>query len=148
MEERFNLTDFKDPKIRTLHYTWFAFFVTFYVWFNMAPLATTMLDSVDWLTREHIKILAICNVALTIPARIIIGALIDKYGPRVVFSGLMVVMAIPAFVFAFADSFMQLLVARLVLGSIGAGFVIGIKMMANPASCWAASVRGLSSASR
>ena len=130
MEERFNLTDFKDPKIRTLHYTWFAFFVTFYVWFNMAPLATTMLDSVDWLTREHIKILAICNVALTIPARIIIGALIDKYGPRVVFSGLMVVMAIPAFVFAFADSFMQLLVARLVLGSIGAGFVIGIKMMA------------------
>jgi len=42
----------------------------------------------------------------------------------------MVVMAIPAFVFAFADTFMQLLVARLVLGSIGAGFVIGIKMMA------------------
>lgn len=130
MEERFNLLDFKDPKIRTLHYTWFAFFVTFYVWFNMAPLATTMLEKVDWLTREHIKILAICNVALTIPARIIIGALIDKYGPRAVFSGLMVVMAVPAFVFAFADSFMQLLVSRLVLGSIGAGFVIGIKMMA------------------
>lgn len=130
MEEKFNLTDFKDPKIRTLHYTWFAFFITFYVWFNMAPLATTMLESIDWLTKEHIKILAICNVALTIPARIIIGALIDKYGPRVVFSGLMVVMAIPAFVFAFADSFMQLLISRIILGSIGAGFVIGIKMMA------------------
>jgi len=82
MEQKFNLTDFKDPKIRTLHFTWFAFFVTFYVWFNMAPLATTMLDSIDWLTKEHIKILAICNVALTIPARIIIGALIDKYGPE------------------------------------------------------------------
>jgi NNP family nitrate/nitrite transporter-like MFS transporter len=130
MEERFNLTDFKDPKIRTLHYTWFAFFVTFYVWFNMAPLATTMLQSIDWLTKEHIKILAICNVALTIPARIIIGALIDRYGSRVVFSGLMIVMAIPAFVFAFADTFMQLLISRLILGSIGAGFVIGIKMMA------------------
>ncbi|MCF8258864.1 MAG: MFS transporter [Flavobacteriales bacterium] len=130
MEEKFNLLDFKDPKIRTLHATWFAFFVTFYVWFNMAPLATTMLNSVDWLTKEHIKILAICNVALTIPARILIGSLTDKYGPRAVFSGLMVVMAIPAFVFAFANSFMQLLVARLVLGSIGAGFVIGIKMMA------------------
>lgn len=130
MEEKFNLLDFKDPKIKTLHYTWIAFFITFYVWFNMAPLATTMLDSIDWLTKEHIKILAICNVALTIPGRIVVGAMIDRYGPRVVFSGLMIIMAIPAFVFAFGNSFMQLLISRLVLGTIGAGFVIGIKMTA------------------
>jgi NNP family nitrate/nitrite transporter-like MFS transporter len=96
----------------------------------MAPLATTMLKSMGWLTTEHIKVLAICNVALTIPARIVIGALIDKYGPRIVFSGLMVLMAIPAFVFAFGDTFIQLLISRLVLGSIGAGFVIGIRMVA------------------
>lgn len=130
MEEKFNVLDFKDQKIKTLHYTWIAFFITFYVWFNMAPLATTMLDSISWLTKEHIKILAICNVALTIPGRIVVGALIDRYGPRIVFSGLMIIMAIPAFVFAFGNSFMQLLISRLVLGTIGAGFVIGIKMTA------------------
>lgn len=130
MEEKFNILDFKDQKIKTLHYTWIAFFITFYVWFNMAPLATTMLDSISWLTKEHIKILAICNVALTIPGRIVVGALIDRYGPRIVFSGLMIIMAIPAFVFAFGNSFMQLLISRLVLGTIGAGFVIGIKMTA------------------
>lgn len=72
-------------------------FLTFYVWFNMAPLATTMLDSIEWLTKSHIKVLMICNVALTIPARIVVGAMIDKYGPRRVFSGLMVVMGIPPF---------------------------------------------------
>ena len=55
------LIDFSKERIRVLHYTWIAFFVTFYVWFNMAPLATTMLRSMDWLTREHIKGLAICN---------------------------------------------------------------------------------------
>jgi len=90
-----------------------------------------MLKSVDWLTREHLKVLAISNVALTIPARIIIGALIDRYGPRIVFSGLMIVMAIPAMFFAFGNTFTQLLVSRLVLGTIGAGFVVGIKMVAN-----------------
>ncbi len=117
-------------RIRTLHYTWIAFFMTFYVWFNMAPLSTTMLDNVGWLTEEHVKVLLIANVALTIPARIVVGALIDRYGARVVFSGLMVVMSVPAVVFAFGNSFIQLLVARLVLSSVGAGFVIGIKMVA------------------
>lgn len=123
--------NFAEERVRNLHFTWIAFFITFYVWFNMAPLATTMLKSVDWLTKEHIKILMICNVALTIPARILVGAVVDKYGPRKTFSGLMVAMAVPALFFAFGTSFMQLLIARLVLGSIGAGFVIGIKMVAN-----------------
>jgi NNP family nitrate/nitrite transporter-like MFS transporter len=124
------LLDFSQERIRTLHFTWIAFFMTFYVWFNMAPMATTMLDSVGWLTDEHVKILLIANVALTIPARIVVGALIDRFGARVVFSGLMIVMALPALAFVLADSFMQMLIARLVLSSVGAGFVIGIKMVA------------------
>lgn len=129
--EKPELLDFSKDRIKVLHYTWIAFFITFFVWFNMAPMATTMLNSIDWLTKEHVKILAISNVALTIPARIIIGALIDRYGPKRVFSGLMVIMAIPAITFAFGDTFTQLLISRLILGSIGAGFVIGIKMVAN-----------------
>lgn len=127
--KKVELIDFNQERIRTLHYTWIAFFISFYVWFNMAPLATTMLREVNWLTPEHLKILAICNVALTIPARIIVGALIDKYGPRIVFSGLLVLMSIPTFIFAFGNSFMQLLTARLFLGMIGASFVIGIRMI-------------------
>ena len=59
---------FKNPEIKALHLTWIAFFITFYVWFNMAPLASSMLKSVDWLTAEDLKLFAICNVALTIPA--------------------------------------------------------------------------------
>lgn len=124
------LLDFKKEEIRTLHYTWIAFFITFFVWFNMAPLATTMLKEIQWLTKEHIKVLAICNVALTIPGRIVIGALIDRFGPRIIFSSLMVIMAIPAFMFAFGNTFIQLLVSRLLLGVIGAGFVVGIRMVA------------------
>ncbi|MGM0637407.1 MAG: MFS transporter [Pseudomonadota bacterium] len=118
----------RSPEIRALHLTWIAFFITFYVWFNMAPLATSILRDVDWLTQDHIRLFAICNVALTIPARIIVGMALDRFGPRRVFSILMVVMAIPALVFAFGNSMTQMLVARLVLSSIGASFVVGIHM--------------------
>ena len=124
------LWDFSQERIRTLHYTWIAFFMTFFVWFNLAPLATTMRESSDWLTKEHIKILLIANVALTIPARIIVGALIDRFGSRIVFTWLMITMAIPTIWFAFADSFDQMLISRLLVSGVGAGFVIGIKMVA------------------
>ncbi len=124
------LLDFGQERIRVLHFTWIAFFMTFFVWFNLAPLATTMRESSDWLTKEHIKVLGIANVALTIPARIVVGALIDRYGARVVFTWLMITMSIPTIVFAFSNTFTQMLISRLFLSCVGAGFVIGIKMVA------------------
>lgn len=121
---------FRNRDIRALHLTWIAFFISFYVWFNMAPLASSMLRSVDWLTSEDLKLFAIANVALTIPARIIVGMALDRFGPRRVFSILMVLMAIPTLVFAFGETREQLFVSRLVLSSIGASFVVGIHMVA------------------
>ncbi|MCC5967997.1 MAG: MFS transporter [Natronohydrobacter sp.] len=125
-----DLFRFKNAEIKALHLTWIAFFMSFYVWFNMAPLASSMLASVDWLTRDDIRLFAIANVALTIPARIIVGMALDKFGPRRVFSVLMVLMAIPTFVFAFGDSREVLFMSRLVLSSIGASFVVTIHMVA------------------
>lgn len=125
-----DLFRFRNREIRALHLTWIAFFITFYVWFNMAPLASSMLASADWLTRDDIRLFAIANVALTIPARIIVGMALDKWGPRRVFSVLMVTMAAPTLFFAFGDTKMQLFVSRLVLSSVGAGFVVGIHMTA------------------
>lgn len=116
--------------IRALHYTWIAFFLTFYVWFNMAPLATSMLEAESYLTSEHIKLFLIANVALTIPGRVVVGMALDRFGPRRVFSILMVIMAIPTWFFAFGHSAMQLFVARLFMSIVGAGFVVGIHMTA------------------
>lgn len=42
----------------------------------------------------------------------------------------MVVIAIPALLLAFGNYFIKLLISSLVLGSISAGFVIGIRMVA------------------
>ena len=116
-------------RYRTLHLTWFAFFLTFVVWFNLAPLATTVKADLG-LTLGQIRTVAICNVALTIPARVLIGMLLDKYGPRLTYSGILVFSAIPCLLFASAQDFNQLVVARLLLSIVGAGFVIGIRMVA------------------
>lgn len=129
--DKFRLFDWSQERVRVLHYTWVAFFLTFFVWFNMAPLKTAMVESFSFLDAANFKSLLLCNVALTIPARIVIGALVDKHGPRVVFSGLMVLTVIPGLMFAFGNSFLQLVISRLLLSSIGAGFVIGIKMTDN-----------------
>jgi MFS transporter, NNP family, nitrate/nitrite transporter len=120
----------RNREIRALHLTWIAFFITFYVWFNMAPLASSMLASADWLTRDDLRLFAIANVALTIPARIIVGMALDKWGPRRVFSVLMVTMSVPTLFFAFGETALQLFMARLVLSSVGASFVVGIHMTA------------------
>src|SRR4030067_1460881 len=129
MEVR-ELFKWKKPNIRPLHLTWIAFSISFYVWFTRAPLATTILKNNAWLTAKDLKIIAICNVALTIPARLITGMALDKYGPRRVFSVLMGICGIPALFFAFGNTLSQLLVSRLVLSSIGASFVVGIHMTA------------------
>jgi MFS transporter, NNP family, nitrate/nitrite transporter len=126
-----SLLNFKDPKIRVLHWTWIAFFLTFVVWFNMAGILSKMILQFDWLDKSNVKALLVTNVALTIPARIVVGGLIDKYGPRKIFASLMVIMVIPGLMFAFGTNLMQLILSRLALGAIGAGFVIGIKMTAN-----------------
>jgi len=116
-------------RYKTLHLTWFAFFLTFVVWFNLAPLATTVKEDLG-LSLSQIRTLAICNVALTVPARILIGMVLDKYGPRITYSTLLVFSAIPCLLFASAQDFNQLVIARLLLSIVGAGFVIGIRMVA------------------
>ena len=125
--QKFNLVSFSG-KMKVLHLSWMAFFITFVVWFNAAPLVSVIADSLG-LTKEQIKTLLILNVALTIPARIIIGMVTDKYGPKVTYSALLAICSIPCFMFAVADTFEQLALARFLIGFIGAGFVIGIRVV-------------------
>ncbi len=115
-------------KMKVLHMSWIAFFITFVVWFNHAPLLGAIKESLG-LTAAQAKTLLILNVALTIPARIIIGMLTDKFGPRRVYSALLFLCAFPCFMFAFSTTFEMAALSRLLLGFIGAGFVIGIRMV-------------------
>ena len=123
-----NLLALNKANIRTLHFTWIAFFISFFVWFNHAPLLASIRDTFG-LSSQEVKTLLILNVALTIPARIIIGILVDRYGPRITYSALLFISSWLCFLFALADSYQMLAVTRFLLGFVGAGFVIGIRMV-------------------
>lgn len=122
-----DLFAFNRADVVALHKTWIAFFITFYVWFNMAPLASTIMKDTG-LTLDQLKVLAICNVALTVPMRVVVGMLCDRIGPRKTFCIVMWTMAFPCIWFAFASSYTEMLIARLILSAVGTGFVVGIAM--------------------
>lgn len=115
-------------KVKVLHLTWFAFFLTFVVWFNHAPLMAAIRDTLG-LSNEQVTAILMINVALTIPARIIIGMLVDHFGPRLVYTWLLIISSVVCMFFAMANSFQQLLLSRFLLGFVGAGFVIGIRLI-------------------
>ena len=164
MSERINLFDLKSERIRTLHFTWFAFFISFYIWFNLAPLMNDIrslllwgiigdpvtykgMDFAAWMklslaevkgfvtqdqlnqVTQQLKVLMILNIALTIPARIAVGMLVDKFGPRILFTFLLFTSGILCIIFATMDSFERLAFMRFMMGFVGAGFVIGIRMI-------------------
>ena len=115
-------------KTKILHLTWFALFLSFFMWFNHAPLLASLRDTFQ-LTDQQIKTLLILNVALTIPARIIVGMLVDAVGPKRMFSSLLFLSSLLCFGFALSSSFEQLALMRFLLGFSGAGFVIGIRLI-------------------
>ncbi len=116
-------------KTRILHLSWLAFFLCFFVWFNHAPLLGAIRETFG-LTDQEVKALLILNVALTIPARIIVGMLVDKLGPRIMFAALLSISSVICFGFALADDYEQLALLRFLLGFVGAGFVVGIRLIA------------------
>lgn len=115
-------------KYRILHLTWFAFFLSFVVWFNFAPFANTIAEQLA-LTEAQKKTIGLCNVALTVPARVFIGMALDRWGPRRVYSAILAFAVVPNTVFAFATTFEALVFSRLALSVVGAGFVVGIRMV-------------------
>ena len=49
-------------KMKILHMTWLAFFISFVVWFNHAPLMLVIAESLK-LSKSEVKTILILNVA-------------------------------------------------------------------------------------
>jgi NNP family nitrate/nitrite transporter-like MFS transporter len=112
-----------------LNLTWIAFFLTFLVWYNIAAFKTTIAKALG-MSLEQSDTLLLCNLALTIPARIGVGMLVDRFGPRRVFAWVLFFAAIPCLIMAFSNQYWQMIVCRLAISCVGAGFVVGIRLVA------------------
>ena len=120
---RLQLLDLRLVQTRVFHLTWMAFFVCFFAWFACAPLMPVIRGEFD-LSPRQIANINIAAVAITIVVRLVIGPLCDRFGPRKTYTGLMLFGAIPVFGVAAAQSYESFLFFRLLIGAIGASFVI------------------------
>jgi NNP family nitrate/nitrite transporter-like MFS transporter len=120
---RLNLFDFTTRPMRAFHVTWVSFFLCFFAWFGMAPLMPIVRNELH-LSKEQIGNIMIASVAVTIFARLVVGWLCDRFGPRRVYAGLLAIGALPVIGIGLAHDYMSFLVFRLAIGAIGASFVI------------------------
>ena len=110
-------------QIRTFHVTWFTFFLCFFAWFGIAPLMAVVREELS-LTKEQIGWSIIGAVSATVFARILIGWLCDRYGPRLTYTWLLIFGSLPVMGIGLAQDYTTFLIFRIMIGVIGASFVI------------------------
>src|SRR6478736_6857984 len=120
---RINLLDFKTTPMRAFHITWLTFFVCFFGWFGIAPLMPIVREDLG-LTKGQIGNIIIASVAITVFARLLFGWLCDKIGPRISYTGLLLIGSLPVMFIGLSHSYEAFLLFRLAIGVIGASFVI------------------------
>ena len=120
---KIELFSFRTIPMRTFHLTWFAFFLCFFGWFGIAPLMAVVREDLG-LNKEQIGNTIIASVAITVIARLAIGWLCDKIGPRKAYTWLLALGSVPVMTIGLADSYESFLLFRLAIGAIGASFVI------------------------
>lgn len=118
-----NLLSFKTPQMRAFHLTWIAFLICFFAWFAIAPLMVIIREEFH-LSKSQVGNIIIASVAITFFARLLIGWFCDKFGPRITYSTLLVLGAIPVIGIGFTHNYETFMIARLAIGAIGASFVI------------------------
>ncbi len=121
--ERINLFSLNTPQMRAFHMSWFAFFLAFFGWFGIAPLMPIVRDDLQ-LTPGQLGNTVIASVALTVFARPIVGWLCDRLGPRLTYTGLLCLGALPVMCVGLSQNYETLLLLRLAIGVVGAGFVV------------------------
>jgi len=120
---KLDLFNFKNIPTRTFWITSIAFFICFFAWFGIVPFMPDVVRDLE-LTPAQKWNSIILAVTGTVFARLLIGKLCDKYGPRICYTYLLVLGAIPVILLGFVQTPLQFLICRLFIGFIGASFVI------------------------
>ncbi|EDM26650.1 major facilitator superfamily MFS_1 [Lentisphaera araneosa HTCC2155] len=120
---KLKLTDIKSPQIRTFWITAIAFFMCFFAWFGIVPFMPAVKKSLG-MSGDQANLSVIVAVSGTIFARLLLGKLCDKYGPRLCYTWMLLLGSLPVMGIAFVQTYEQFLFCRLLIGFIGASFVI------------------------
>jgi NNP family nitrate/nitrite transporter-like MFS transporter len=106
-----------------------AFALCFSAWSLIAPFAKTFKAELGLNYTEALFLTAV-PVVLGSLLRIPMGALTDRYGGRRVFAILLVLAAVPAVLFGYANSYWALVGVGFLLGIAGSSFAVGVPFVA------------------
>src|SRR6188768_1223699 len=121
---KIELMSLRTVQMRTFHLTWLAFFLCFFGWFAHAPLMPATIGPDLGLSKAQKITAFMASVGVTIFARLLLGYLCDRIGPRKAYVGLLCFGALAVGGSSFAHSWETYLLSRLCIGVIGAAFVI------------------------
>ena len=102
--DRIELFQFSTPSMRAFHMAWMAFFLCFFAWFGIAPLMPVVRAEFG-LSKDQVGWCIIGSVALTTLARLFVGWLCDRIGPRLTYTGLLVLGSLPVMGIGLAHDF-------------------------------------------
>ncbi|KAI0804812.1 major facilitator superfamily domain-containing protein [Irpex lacteus] len=111
------------PYSRNFHLSWLGFWVAFLSWFAFSPLVPEAVRTDLGLTQKQIGNSNIVSLCATLIARVIVGPLVDLFGPRKVMAGILLVGAIPSGLAGTVSSAQGLYIIRFFIGILGATFV-------------------------
>lgn len=120
---RLNIFAGKGVQMRTFHLTWLTFFMCFFGWFGIAPLMPLVREQLH-LDKGQVGNIVIASVSATILARLLMGKLCDTIGPRLAYTWLLAIGALPVLFIGLSNSYESFLLFRFCIGIIGASFVI------------------------
>ncbi|KAH9836835.1 major facilitator superfamily domain-containing protein [Rhodofomes roseus] len=108
---------------RNFHLSWLGFWSAFLSWFAFSPLIPEAVKSDLNLSAAQVGNSNIVSLCSTLLVRLIVGPLVDRYGPRKVMAGILVLGAIPSGLAGTISSASGLYVVRFFIGILGGTFV-------------------------
>ncbi|PKD19654.1 MFS transporter [Salegentibacter salinarum] len=120
---KLDLRNLRSIPIRTFWISAIAFFICFFSWFGIVPFMPQVEKDLGLSPSQKWNAI-ILAVSGTVFARLLIGKLCDKYGPRLCYTWLLMLGAIPTILCGLVQTPLQFQLCRLFMGFIGASFVI------------------------
>ncbi|KDQ57288.1 hypothetical protein JAAARDRAFT_70218 [Jaapia argillacea MUCL 33604] len=108
---------------RAFHLSWLGFFVAFLSWFAFSPLIPESIKTDLKLTSQEIGNSNVMSLCATLLVRLVVGPLVDRYGPRKVMATLLVLGAIPSGLAGTVTTVNGLYIIRFFIGILGGTFV-------------------------
>lgn len=108
---------------RVFFFSWFGFMIAFWAWYTFPPLLTHTIKQDLHLSSVEVANSNIVSLCATLLVRVVAGPLCDQFGPRKVFSGLLLVGAIPLGLAPLVQNITGLYLSRFFIGILGGSFV-------------------------